>query len=335
MGLSSALSLARRGHIVTVLDQHEVGNEWGSSTGASRIVRQAYPDEFYTRLLLDAYPMWERLDEQAGGGILYETGLLTLGPSGGREQQDEIAALEATGIAHEVLSPADVHRRFPAFRLSEEESGIFTPRAGWVSAPRVLAAIGQLAMDLGVQIVRAKVEDLTELADFDQIILACGPFIHHFAPLPVDITRQTICYMDQRIDGPVWIENFGDHLYGFPSEPGRNDFKIGFHNPGDVMDPHAEDRVANSRQLKAMLDLSRRRFGVESPRITEKYACLYTFRDNDDFLIGWLDDRTLVVSPCSGHGFKFGPWIGELVAKLAEGEDRVENWPRFLWSKSN
>ena len=100
MGLSSALSLARRGHTVTVLDQHEVGNEWGSSTGASRIVRQAYPDEFYTRLLLDAYPVWERLDEQAGGGILHETGLLTLGPSGGPEQQDEIAALEATGIAH-------------------------------------------------------------------------------------------------------------------------------------------------------------------------------------------------------------------------------------------
>lgn len=332
MGLCAARQLAERGHDVAVFEQHGVGHPWGSSGGASRIVRQAYPDPLYTEILLDGYPMWRELDEQVGGGILNEVGLLTIGEMADQEMRDEVSTLEATGVPYRVLSPDDVALDHPGYRLHVDESAIFTPRAGWVDAPAALNAIADLALSAGARFHHTRIDDLVELAHFERVVLACGPWIQRFVEVPVKVTRQSVAYIRGPLSGPVWIEAFGDHLYGFPTEPGRDDFKVGFHNPGDAIHPDAEDRVANSRQLKAILDLARRRFAVAEPEITHKFACLYTGRANDDFLIGWSDERHLVVSPCSGHGFKFGPWIGRLVADLIEEKDDIAHYPRFAWS---
>ena len=78
-----------------------------------------------------------------------------------------------------------------------------------------------------------------------------------------------------------------------------------------------------------MRDFLKRRMKMTDPEFVELNTCLYTRTANDDFKIAWIDDKTIVASPCSGHGFKFGPWIGKLMADLCEGKADLSRWPRF------
>ena len=81
--------------------------------------------------------------------------------------------------------------------------------------------------------------------------------------------------------------------------------------------------------MEAIRDLARRRFGLADPRVTEAKTCLYTWKDNEDFVIGRATAKTVFASPCSGHGFKFGPWVGKYLADLAEHELEPSKYPRF------
>src|SRR5262249_23050583 len=155
-----------------------------------------------------------------------------------------------------------------------------------------------------------KVTSLRPLDAFERIVLTCGAWVTKFIDLPLTVTLQTYGYVDQEMHGPVWIECMGDHMYGFATEPDRPEeerqpgqsAKIGYHTPGRVTVPESPDRPAQPAALDAVLECAHRRFGLESPRIVEAGTCLYTIAPNDDFQIGWADERVLFASPCSGHG---------------------------------
>jgi len=78
-------------------------------------------------------------------------------------------------------------------------------------------------------------------------------------------------------------------------------------------------------------EIAERRFGIEAPQVAHAKGCVYTTTATEDFLMGRLGDRGFFASACSGHGFKFGPWIGKLLAAFVEGDDEPENHPRFFW----
>lgn len=328
-GLCTAKSLLQRGHEVTVFEQHRPGNPFGSSHGRTRIVRQAYPDQFYTEILLKGHDLWYTLEAETNTKLIHEVGLLFVAPKDDPEMWHELEALDNLKVPHKVLTQDDIRQVHSHMVLAEHEVAVMTLSAGWADVPAVLTALRQFALDRGVVWREERVTSLGTLNAFDRVVVTAGAWVTKFFDLPLKTTLQTFGYVDIAMNGPVWIEGFGDHLYGFPSEPGQSTSKIGYHTPGPETDPDCPDREPQPDALVAIKRAAVRRFGGSDVGVVESGCCLYTTAANDDFKIGWADDRTLVASPCSGHGFKFGPWMGEFLSDLIEGKDDLADWPRF------
>ena len=332
-GASTAWALARRGHAVTVFEQFHPGHDQGSSHGHSRIVRKAYPDAFYTEIMLEAYPMWAELDATCGERLLFEDGLLYFGRADSSEVRSLIAGLRALDVPHEVLEPVDARRRMAPLNLEEEEVGVFTPEAGWVHAARAVRHLLKLATSAGAELRHERVESIEDLESrFDRVAVCAGPWAPQFLHLPVEVTLQTFAYVEAQHEGPAWIEDGGLYLYGFPSEPGSGTVKIGVHNRGRPLSPEAPERTPSNEHVEQIRDLCRRRLGIANPRVVEAKGCLYTRKTDEDFMLGRLGEKTVFASACSGHGFKFGPWIGKTLADFLEGKSDPERYPRFACS---
>jgi sarcosine oxidase len=330
VGSNTARYLAQRGHSVTLFEQFPIGHRMGSSHGRSRIVRKAYPDAFYTERMLQAYPLWHALqDEVPGEQILHECGLLYFGPEGSPGIESLLAALHLHRVEHEVLGPRDVRRVHPTLRLHGGEVGVFSRDGGWVHADRAVGASARLAVGYGARLVQARIEDPRSLeAEFDRVVLCAGAWSAHSLALPVTVSLQTVVYIGADQSGPVWIEDGPDGIYGFPSEPEAG-IKIGVHAPGRTIHPDDPDRTPDPGRIERMREFASRRFGIPNPQVTEALGCLYTNAPNEDFLLGRIGDRGFFASACSGHGFKFGPWIGLLLADCVEGVQTPEQHPRF------
>lgn len=333
MGASAARFLAKRGHEVTLIEQFELGHTMGSSHGRSRIVRKAYPDPFYTEIMQEGYPMWAELQAESGREILHECGLMYFGPADARNVQTMIEGLTSLSVPFEVLDPIAAKTVLPALRLDEGEVGVFTPEAGWVHAAEAIRASVDLAVRDGSKVCKESPLSISDLEKkFDAVVLCPGGWIGKFLDVPVDVQARTFAYIEARLEGPVWIEEGPGLHYGFPSEPGANTVKIGGHIYDQPFDPDRPDRPVLDGNVEAIKELAKRRFGVENPFVKEAATCLYTWRANEDFLIGRAAEKTVFASPCSGHGFKFGPWIGRYLADLVEGKVMPSKYPRWDYS---
>lgn len=329
MGLCTARAFTLRGHEVTLFEQHGSGNPYGSSHGRTRIVRQAYPDQFYTEILLKGHGLWHDLEHDTGQKLIHEVGLLFVANKDEAELHHELESLENLGVPHRIHTSETIRQVHSHMVLQAEEIAVMTLSAGWADVPLILNSLQTFNEARGVKVARERVTNLNHLERFDKVIVTAGAWVTKFFDLPVEVTLQTFAYVDKEMSGPVWIEGFGDHLYGFPSEPLSSTAKVGFHTLGPVTDPDTIDRVPQADALTAIKQGAARRFGIADPQIVETSCCLYSTAPNDDFKIGWANENTLVASPCSGHGFKFGPWIGSFLADLVEEKEDIRDWPRF------
>ncbi len=302
-GLSAARRLAEAGHRTVLFDPRPVGHGLGSSHGPSRIVRRAYPDAHHTALMTEAYPLWRELERASGTSLFHEVGMLCFGPRGGEYVAGLSSALASQGVS---FSKGGAER-IPGLRLEPDESAIFVPEAGWAAADLALRATCDLALAAGVELVPTEAEGLDR---FDRVAVCAGPWVGRFWPAaPVRATLQATAFLQASVEGPVWIEDGPDLLYGFPGG------KVGVHRPGREIDPDDPSREPPGEMLDAIRAFAPRRLGVECG-ITGATGCLYTATPDEGFRFHRLDHRTLVVSACSGHGFKFGPWVGTRVAEL-------------------
>lgn len=330
-GASAARFLASDGHRVTLFEQHKLGHSLGSSHGASRIVRRAYPDAFYTGITGAAYPMWRELEAELGEPLLTECGLVYFGREDAANVLSMAAALRELNVPMQMVGPGAVHQMFPALRLEAGEVAVFTPEAGWVDAARALRGTIELAGRAGAELRPETEVDLEALQrGFDAFVVCAGAWVRRFVSVPVTVTLQTYAYVAGAHRGPVWIED-GPHLgYGFPSEGAE--FKVGLHAHGPEIDPAIPGRQPQAAALNEIRDLARRRFDIVHPEIRSATGCLYTSTANEDFLFGRVGGKGYFASACSGHGFKFGPWVGRRLADFVEERDQPESYARFFWS---
>ena len=299
-GLSAARRLAEAGHRTVLFDPRPVGHGLGSSHGPNRIVRRAYPDAHHTALMGEAYPLWRELERASGTSLLHEVGLLCFGPSGGPYVAGLAQALDSQNVPYERNAPTG------DIRLQKGEAAIFVPEAGWVAASAALQATYALALAAGVEHVPSEAHGLER---FDRVAVCAGPWVRRFWPeAPVRVTLQATAFLPTSDEGPVWIEDGPDLLYGFPGG------KVGVHRAGREVDPDDPSRRPPEDMIEAIGDFGCRRLGIDVEP-TRATGCLYTVTPDEGFRFHRTDARTLVVSACSGHGFKFGPWVGVRVAR--------------------
>jgi sarcosine oxidase len=336
-GSSAARYVAIKGHDVALFEQFGLGHDLGSSHGNSRIVRKAYPDAYYTECMTRAYPLWSELERHADRRLLHEVGLMYFGHEFATDLLSMIMGLTDVGVPFEILDPAQSAKALPGLRLEKGEIGILTAEAGWVDAKAAIEANIQVLRSLGGIILTDHPVDWERLEqDFDAFVVCAGPWVRQFVDVPVRTTLQTFGYVGLRVqlEGPVWIEEGPLGMYGFPTEPDRMDMKIGVHELGRDVTLSDLDRTPSSEHCDFITEVAERRFGIKDANVHYSKGCVYTSTINEDFLLGRIGDRGFFASACSGHGFKFGPWIGKLLAAFVEGEDEPENYPRFNWVAS-
>ena len=328
MGCATARALARRDLEVILLEQFHIGHERGSSHGPARIFRLSYPDARYVAMAMEALPLWRELEREADEPLLKTTGGLDRGTALG----DHAKALGACGAPFELLEVSQASARWPQVRFPADGEVLYQPDAGIVLADRAVGAFargfatsgGDLregAAALSIKTSPEKVDVDTSVGGFeaDAVVVTAGAWVNDLLEplgmdLPVRPTRETVAYF--RYDGlePPTLVEWGDPpIYALPS-PGYG-IKTGEHEAGPTADPD-EFGAVNKSSVARLRTWVRGRFPRAAVEPGHTETCLYTNTDDDHFIVKRFG-RVVVGSPCSGHGFKFAPLIGEQLADLA------------------
>ena len=352
MGSSTAYHLAKAGQRVLGLDRFTPPHPFGSSHGQTRIIREAYFEHpSYVPLVQRAYALWAELEERSGRPLFVKTGGLMIGPPDGVVFAGAKRSAEQHGLAHEVLTAEEVRRRFPALQPTEDMMAIAEPRAGILFPEACIAAHLELARKQGAKLAleepvvrwKASKEDVrvfTAHSEFgaSRLVLTAGAWLNSLVPelnLPLRVERQVLFWFKPIANSaafgvdrcPIHIWQFDrDHFfYGFPDL--GNGVKVARHREGETSAPDSVRREVSRNEVQEMSGLLQRFIPDAAGPLLESTVCLYTNTPDTHFLIDAHPEfsQVLIVSPCSGHGFKFSSAIGELVADLIrKGETRYD-----------
>jgi sarcosine oxidase len=343
MGAAACWQLARRGVRVLGLEQFSLVHALGSSHGHTRMIRLAYyehPD--YVPLLRRAYELWDELEAESGEKILYRTGGVYMGPPTGHVVSGALQAARQHNLAHATLTRADLADQYPHFALPDNFTAIHEPQAGFVLCEKSIAHFTRLALQSGATLhahepvlhIDLRSNTITTSLDTYQAakILFCGgPWSARLLAdlhLNLVITRQTLGWLwpqDPRTFElgrfPVWgIEQpDGSLAYGFPMLTDFPGLKLARHAPGTPADPNTVDRTPTESDRAEILDIASRYLPSVAGPILSLRTCLYTNSPDGHFIIDRhpAAGRAFIACGCSGHGFKFAPVIGQILADLA------------------
>jgi sarcosine oxidase len=313
MGLATGWALKRRGHEPVVYEQFEIGNPKGSSHGRSRIFRLAYAEDEYVRLAQEAFGLWRELESESGETVLELNGLVEIV----RTLEESTAhTLERCGVAWERLDREEAEGRYP-IHVPEESFVVVQPEAGIARADKALRAF---ARDLDVREHERVHPDEVEA---DAVVVTAGSWVNELLdePLNVKVTRETLCYFRPEAGGrpvPSVVSFKPDlHVHDMYSlaDP-KYGLKVGAHHQGAEADPNVPGEP-DPELIERITAWTRRTYRLADPDPVAAETCMYTTTPDETFILE-RRGRIVIGSPCSGHGFKFAPAIGERLAALAE-----------------
>jgi sarcosine oxidase len=336
MGGAAMAALARLGVSAIGVERVAPGHREGSSWGESRMIRLSnFENPNYAPLIRRSVELWEDL-ERGGETIFLKVGVLECGPPDGALTAGARAAAAAGGFARPEMSSRQVAARFPAITIPDDWAAAIQPGAGLIRADLALRRFQEEARAGGVELVTQGVRQVRDTGSGVVAVLDDGEEIH--AAAAIVATGQQIAdlvpalrphlrirpqilawYRSERPDlvTPDRLPAFAfddpaGFLYGFPDFAGTG-IKTGFHRFDD--DP--VDPVAEAERVRVNLE---RFLGPLAPAHAVG-TCPYTITPDEEFVIDADPDRANVwfASACSGHGFKFAPAIGEMLAELATG----------------
>lgn len=360
MGSASLYHLSRRGLQVLGIDRFAPPHAMGSTHGRTRIIREAYFEHpSYVPLLRRAFEEWHALEAAWGEPLLVRTGGLMIGPVDGMLVSGAARSAREHAIAHELLDAAEVRRRFPAYAPPDDHVALLEDRAGLLLPERCVDAHLSLARSLGAAtwtnttIARwtatddeVRLETTRGIVTAKHLVLATGPWIPEMLqsngspPIPLVVERQLSHWFAPRAHperhGPdcmplaLW-ENEPGHLFATFADLGDG-VKCGVHHDGAETDPNQVNRVVGDDERSAARELLAALMPDAAGRWVESRVCLYTNTPDSHFIVDQLPSgAALLVSACSGHGFKFASAIGALVAELVvDGTTTFDRTPFLL-----
>lgn len=351
MGSAAADALASRGARVLAIERFGVAHDRGASHGRSRIVRQAYFESpAYIPLLRRAYALWDALPTGAG---LHRVGCLVLGPSSSPVVTGAVRSAAVWEIPVEPMTAQEVAGRFPAFAPGPDDVAVLEPDAGFVRPEETVALLAGRARERGADIrtgVRVlgwdsggrsvRVRTAEETFTARRLVLSAGAWTSTLAGslgLPLHVERRVMHFFAPggvpRRFAPTLMPTFiwdlasGDSIYGFPAD-GEDGVKVGFHNRGGPADPERPQPSGSAAEVASMREVLDARLPGVGDRLLRSVGCTYTLTPDHDFVLGpapGTDGQVLVAAGFSGHGFKFVPVVGEVLADLAlDGGSRFD-----------
>jgi sarcosine oxidase len=347
MGSAAAYQLAKRDARVLGLEAFTRAHALGSSGGLSRIIRLAYfehPD--YVPMLRAAWALWPEIENEAGapGSLMKVTGGLYIGRRGSAVLDGSLRSADTHGLAHELLDAAETRRRFPALNVDDDMAALHEPLAGALFPEKCVDAHLSLAERHGAELHfdervtgwksdGSGVSVTTNHATYraDRLVIAAGAWLPKLAPelnLPLSVERnvqfwfepvaQPELFAADRL--PVWIAELDDEhaYYGFPMLPGQG-VKVSRHHGGTPVDPDTIDREVTDADEQPVREFIARYMPLANGPRLDSRVCMYTNTPDFHFVLDFHpdDDRVVIASPCSGHGFKFSSVIGSIVADLS------------------
>lgn len=351
-GSAATYHLAARGLRVLGLERFTVPHEMGSSHGLTRIIRLAYYEHpAYVPLLRRAFVLWRELEQASGTRLLHVTGAVDAGPPGSRVFEGSRRSCETHDLPHEVLTSAELARRFPAYRLPADHMAVFQPDGGFLVPEACITTHVALAQSRGADVrpetsVKAweptatgvRVRAGNDTFQAAHLVLAAGAWMPALVPDLgpfLTVERQVLAWFEthpaewfapERF--PVFVMNADEgHFYGLPvfGAPG---LKVGkYHHRAEAVEPDTVDRTVHPDDVEILHAFARRYFPDGAGALLRGRVCLFTNTSDEHFVIDRLPDvpQVVLVSACSGHGFKFGSVLGEIVADLVQrGEARQD-----------
>lgn len=342
LGSAAAYHLARRGAKVIAFEQYDLGHVRGASHDTSRIVRTSYGASSYVRLAQSAYRDWADLEAESGERLLTITGgVIFLPIAGPYSASDFTSALEECDVPHELLSPAEVTQRWPQFQVPDGVETVYTADTGIAHAARTVATLQMRARVHGADIrdrtpVEALIPDgegvIVRTAGGDvragKVIVAADAWTNELleplgAAIPLDVMQEQVTYFQssrpEAHDSdsfPVWIWEDEECYYGFPTY-GEPTIKAARDVSFNRMTP-AERTYVPSPELTAQLgDFVHGLIADAGPEM-RTVTCQYALTPDRRFILSPLQEhKDIIVALAAGHGFKFTPAIGRILAELA------------------
>ena len=353
IGSATLYQLARRGVRAVGIDRFTPPHDLGSSHGESRITRLAVGEgDDYAPLVRRSHAIWRELEQATGESLLHEVGGLIIGARHGTPHHGKsdffartLAVAERHGIAHEVLTAAEMDYRFPELQLQGDERGYYEPEAGMLFPERCIAVQLKMAERFGATL-RLNEEVLSITPDgrgvsvsttegrlqTARVVVAAGPWLPALAPAAfaasLKVFRQTLhwfpapaaAYEPGKFPIFLWMhgEAQEDYFYGFPQLPGSGGIKVASERYAVPTTPEACDRRVAAAESAAIFERHvRGRLRGVSAQPMKAAACLYTVTPDAGFLIDSLPELpgVLLASACSGHGFKHSAALGEAIAR--------------------
>jgi len=343
VGSAAVLQLARRGLRVLGLDRFPGGHDRGSSHGETRIIRKAYfehPD--YVPLVQRAYELWRELEAASGQQLLFEVGLIEIGPANGivipgilqcaAEYDLDVSMLDATDVAHRHLG----------FVISPDAQAVYEREGGYLLVEPCVLAHLETAKAAGAELRTDQavvswtqenggitVQTETDTWRADKLVITAGAWAKSLLAdlnIPLRIVRKHVHWY--RCDRPVYRQDRGcpvffyevDHsyFYGFPQMDTRG-VKVSEHSGGTVIeDPLTDDKSIELADQERVEQFLLRHLPGVSSQPTDHGVCYYTVSPDEHFIVDRhpLYDRVSFAAGLSGHGFKFTGVLGELLADL-------------------
>jgi glycine/D-amino acid oxidase-like deaminating enzyme len=363
----TALHLLERGARVTLLDAWGPGNSRASSGGENRIMRGMYgPDQPYTELAARALGLWQNYERLWKKQFLHRTGVLWMVSShDDAYERGSLAVLRQAAINFRELSTAQMRKRWPQINFADVHWGIYEPECGYLDARTSCQAVVDAFVDGGgeyrqAQVLRGGLEASVphlRLSDGSRLradfyVFACGPWLGKLFPKTIgDLirpTKQDIFFFgpparhaDYFTDAhmPVWGDHGKRFFYGIPGSD-RRGFKVADDTRGPDFDPTSGERVVSPATLKRVREYVAFRFpAMKDAPLIETRVCQYEQTPDSHFIVDRHPriENVWLLGGGSGHGFKHGPALGEMMAELILGDgqaDAVWRLSRFSTAKT-